>query len=166
MDNNKTAKPAPMPKLENLTWEAAEAIEYDKKPGWYVWLSIIGLALAGVFIWLKQYLSAGVVVLALLVLFTQAKVKPKKNKYILDPSGLTINEKKYPFTQLKSFSIIMSMEGNTLYVQRAGKFVSPLAIFLGATNPRPIEAYLKRFIPENENLKETTADKVNRILRF
>jgi len=149
-----------------LKWEAGEFAEYPKSAGWYMIFSFIGIIIAGVLFWQKNYTGMAVIIAVIIFFFTQAKIKPKVNKYIIDPTGLTINDKHFPFTKMKLFWSVATKDGNIVYIRTTNKLSAPLALQLGTINPKPIENFLKEFVPQDEKMGEITSDKISRLFRF
>jgi len=149
-----------------ISWEAKEFAEYHKNPSWYATFIFIGLAAAGFLVWQKLYSGAAVVMVAIAVLFSQSSIKPKTNQYMLDANGLTINKKHYSFSEMKLFWSVITPEGNNIYIKTAKKFAAPITLNFGASNPKPIEDFLKKYIPIDEKSSETTTDRISRLFRF
>jgi len=151
---------------KEFNFDAHEFIEYKKGANWYIIFGLIALVSGGIFVWLKQYLSAIVVVLAVIVLFTQSNLKPKKNNYKIDSKGICINDKFYPYDNLIKFWIVITPEGNNLYFKSSRRFSPSVTIHMGSINPEPVERYLRQYLPEDTNSGEITNDKINRLLKF
>jgi hypothetical protein len=167
MDDIKMPEKSEHPeKSKDLIFEADEFIEYKKNAGWYVIVILLGLLIGGFFVWYRQYSGAVVVVVGTIVLVTQAKSKPKKNQYSINSEGITINQKKHPFNEMKSFWTSISTEGNNIYFKTTKRFSIPITIHLGTADPKPIIDYIKKYVPEDEKMGETTSDKISRLFKF
>ncbi len=153
-------------KEQSITWISPEFVRYPKTKNWYIVISIIGLVLAGLFVWLKNYMATAICILAPTVFFIMSREKIKKRTCTLDKNGLTIDEKIYSFDELKSFWIVDADLASTLYLETTRKFRAPITIYLAKVDQEKIRSFLSQFIAEQKGKQETSQDKISRIIGF
>src|SRR5579862_6623752 len=96
------------PKTDDVvSWTASEYIDHQQGLNWFLSLGLITLAVAGLTYLLSKDIF-GVVVILMLGLITGvfAHRTPKQRQYQMSDSGLSIDDKNYPYTDFKSFFII------------------------------------------------------------
>lgn len=149
-----------------ISWLAPEFANYERSKSWYTTMIILAILFLGAFIFMKLYSGAAVVVAAALVIFTQNNTKSKEAKYSLDGEGLTINNKKYPYSQFKSFWITLTESFPRLYMQKTGKLALPVSIFIKNIDPSVIRKFLSQFLPEETDKGEAIHENINKLFRF
>jgi hypothetical protein len=148
-----------------FSWSAKEFPSYTKKGSWYFLFVLGGLALIAFFIWQRSWAATGLVAAALFAIFAQAKVSPKSVKCELFRSGIVVDEKAYPYNQLKSFWIIVG-EHPVVRLEQTGTFRSQINIPISDEDPEQIRLFLAKFLPEDEKRGEDVTDVIQRWLRF
>jgi len=149
-----------------FSWSAAEFSQYKKSTNWYLVVGLAAVILMIIFLWMKNYTAAGVVLAASLALYAQANVKPKKIKCEIYPSGVVVGKKAHPYDELKSFWIIFG-ESRMVRLQPQGKFSASINMPISKNeDPEQIGLYLAKHLPEDEEKGEDTADTIQRWLRF
>lgn len=151
---------------QKISWTAPEFVYYEKGKKWYLVIGITALAIAAIFVLIKSYSGAAVVVAAALVFFTQGGVKPQDVKFTLDSEGLHYKEKTIGFDQFKEFWIVATPNQPKLYLQKTGKLSLPISIFLKNINPDIVIAFLKQYLPYEEAKGEAIHENINKIFRF
>jgi len=151
---------------KTMSWNAPEFIFYSKTKKWYTTMTITGLLVAGIFIYIKSYSGAAVAIAAILVFFTQGSVKPKNVDYLLDESGLHFKNNDYDFDKLKSFWVTVGEDYPKLNLLRTGKFSMPISVYLKDVNPQLVIEYLKNFLPYEEDRGELVHENINKMFRF
>lgn len=149
-----------------LIWQAPEFIYYPKTTSWYIGVSIIAAVIIAIFVLTKQYFSAGLVLLIAIVVFILSKNQPKIIQYILTSSGITFREKIHPLSDFKSFWITQGDLISTLYLEKTGKFTSPLVIYITQIDPQAIKDFLKLYLVEKLTSSDTINEGFSRFLRF
>jgi hypothetical protein len=165
--NTAQAKPEEIKgKGVRLIWQAPEFIYYPKSASWYIGIIFVAAVLIAIFVWKQQYFSAGLVLLIVLVMFVLGRNKPKTIQYILTSSGIMFREKNYPLTDFKSFWIAEGDIISTLYLEKAGKFTSPMTIYIAQIEPRVIRDFLKLYLVEKPTDKDSINEGFSRFLRL
>jgi hypothetical protein len=155
------------PKKESIiSWSAPEFIHAPKNTSWYIFMSLVIVALAALFYWLKNYYAIAVVILVPIIFYLLSRGESKKIKYNLNKEGIDFKGKNHDFNSFKSFWVISRPEADILYLEPTQKMSPPLTIYLTNIDIRQINNFLKQYLPENKEKRETLYDQVFRILRF
>lgn len=149
-----------------IYWEAPQFIYYPKSSSWYLGIVILAIILMVIFIWAKQYFSAGIVFLVASVMFIMAKNEPEEIRYQLDINGLSFNNKTYEFNQFKSFWITENDFISTLYLEKIGAFSHPLTIHITKIPASQIREFLRQFLPEKEDQPDSLNESFSKFLRL
>ena len=149
-----------------LIWQAPEFIYYPKSASWYIGIILVAAIFIAIFIWKQQYFSAGLVLLIALVMFVLGRAQPKTIQYILTSSGITFREKNYPLTDFKSFWITSGDVISTLYLEKTGKFSSPITIYITQIEPQVVRDFLKLFLVEKPTDRNSINEGFSRFLRL
>lgn len=147
-------------------WEAEEFKSHEKKSDWYVYLILIAIVLIGVFIYLKLWLAGGVVVAAVLAIWSQSASRGLKRNYAIYQQGITINEKVYSFDQFKSFWAFPYQDRMIIRFEQVGRLSIPVEMPIEDENAEQVILFLAKHLPEQEERGEDIADKVNRWIKF
>ncbi len=151
---------------KKISWTAPEFTYYDKNKKWYVIVIIIALILATVFVLLKSYSGAAVIVASALVFITQGATKPKDITFMLDNDGVHYKEKSLAFNQFREFWVSTGEAYPKLYLQKTGKLSMPISILLKGINPDLIINFLKQYLPYGEKKGEMIHENINKMFRF
>ena len=165
--NMQSAQPPAVetPNSNEISWTASEFIEHKKTSGWYfvLFLATIGLAAAAFFV---ADLVASIMIIVAAVLFgIIASRKPRELTYIINSSGITVGNKKFPYASFKSFSLIQEGGIQSIWLLPAKRFDPGLSIYFAPTEGQNIVNLLGTFIPY-EDRKLDPVDKLMHRLRF
>lgn len=147
-------------------WSASEFISHDKSPQWYMFLAGASLALSIViFIITRQAISVAVVIVMTALFAVYGSAKPRTINYELTNKGIAVGEKFYPFSTVKSFSVIN--EGGMPYIQLLlqKRLSVPLTIYTAPEQIDTIATMLSDFVPYDQK-KRDIADKFSSKIRF
>lgn len=148
-------------------WSAPEYIQYSKDRRWFTVAGIVvaGLIFYGV-IWGSPFFSLAMAVLSA-VYYLQHNQPLRQIKIKVTGMGLKIDQKFFPFSNLKSFWIVYNPpEVTTLNFRTVNNLHGELTLQLGDMNPIPIREYLARQLPEEEGKTEGLMNKLIRIFRL
>jgi len=147
-------------------WQATEFESHKKPSGWLAYLILTATALVAVFIYLKLWLAAGVVVAACFALISQSRTSGKKKSYAIYDQGVIIESKIYTFDQFKSFWIFLHQDRPTIRLEQLKRFALPVEMPVADENPEQVRLFLAKHLPEAEERGEDIADKINRWIKF
>ncbi|TSC96677.1 MAG: Uncharacterized protein CEN88_296 [Candidatus Berkelbacteria bacterium Licking1014_2] len=172
---NKKNSPVGKPKIDevgkrtaaasHIAWEAMDFRYYPKKWGWTTSLIIISLLLTALFLYLRQYISAGVIVLGAIAIYRLAHLKPQKNNFRLDGHWLEWGEKKFDLRQFKSFWLTGQPPLARLHLETISRWKPPVLIELARQDPQPIIDVLSQYLPRQHRAEDWT-DRLNGWLKI
>jgi hypothetical protein len=147
---------------DDISWTAAEFVEHQKSTSWYMALTVAALAAAAIdFLFTRDFISTGVIILAAALFGTYAGHKPRTQQYYLSPQGLQIGEKLYGFQAFRNFSVIE--EGNLISIvfMPLKRFAPSLTIYVAQDIEERVLDYLSEFLP----FEQHQGDAVDGLLR-
>lgn len=148
-----------------FSWESPEDDYREKGGTWFTILGLIALVIAAVFYWQKLYSGALVVIAAAFALGAMARTKPRNIKAAMYPDGIIVSGRAYRYNQFKSFGIING-EVPKVKFDLIGKYTGEVIVPLKNVDVGQAKLYLKKHLPENEEVSEDWTDWFNRLIRF
>jgi len=148
-------------------WTAPEYIRYEKDSRWFMIAGVVatGLIFYGV-VWGSPFFSIAIAVLVA-VYYLQHQKNPRQIQIKLSYMGIKIDQKFFPFSNLKSFWIVYNPpEVTTLHFKTVKNINAELTIQLAEIDPAPIREFLARQLPEEEGKGESFVDILVRIFRL
>lgn len=151
--------------FEPIIWEAAEFDVSTRSTRWYIIFSIVLVVLVGYAIYSSQWILLATILVVGGLLFFSNRIKPRQMTYKIDNSGLSINDKLYPFEQLKNFWFY-SKEGRAyLNFVSTSKFMPTITIRINPNQQENIKNILINILPMSGNTGEDWIDKINHWLK-
>ena len=152
--------------LINIQWQAPEFTKHEKGPAWFIVLGISALAVFTVVLLMKNFIFAILIVMMVFIIFVYALKEPRIITFKISAKGLEINDKHYPFNELKSFWIFYEPPELKELSVRSKKMIMPLIkIPLDNQDPNMIRQALIKFIPEQLQ-EQSLIDILTRNFRF
>jgi hypothetical protein len=149
-----------------LEWIAPEFIKYKRDKNWFILPGVVALALVAIAIILKNFLFTVGIIIAAFVVYFYAVKEPRKIKFSISGKGVRVDNRIFPFEDLKSFWIFYNPpEIKELSIRSKKMFIPYIKIPLGDQNPAEVRKLLLRFIPERKH-NESAVDTWARKLRF
>jgi hypothetical protein len=167
-ENNKTPEETPSTSqfLTLLDWQTEEYEQQEKSSDWYWAIGIIALGFFVLAIILKNILFALLVILAGFSLAMFGAKKPRVVSFAITSRGLKIENKLYPYDELKSFWINYNPPHvKELYFISKKIFVPQISIPIGTADPNEVREHLLKFLEERE-IHESFADVIARFFKF
>ena len=161
----KKTRAKPKPKSRAVNFLAPEFVYYKKGAGWYFVIGIFGLATLAIAIWQRMWLMAVVIFLATIVFFQYSKHKPKSKKCHISEKEIIIDDKKFPISQFKSFSIYLDESVSHLFLERVGKLQSSIWLNVKNKDLKRVTGVLLKLLPLKEHHYRFMAN-FNRWFRF
>lgn len=148
----------------SITWTASEFISHHKSPLWYFALMLAAVILA-LIIWLltKDKITAGVFVVAGLVLSIFASKKPRELEYQVDKDGLRIADKHYPFEKFRSFAVVHQGAFSSLVFLPLRRFSMITTAYYDPQDEAKIMAIVSSYLPLEERRRDLIDDFMWRI---
>jgi len=150
---------------DELSWTASEFIAHAKSSGWYVILGGITLVLAGLAYYFADIFSAIVVVVVAILFGYMASRKPRELPYAVNEKGIQVDQKLYPYSGFKSFSIIQEEGIESIWFMPLKRFAPGLTIYFAPQEGQKIVDFLGSQLPYEER-KPDTIDILMHRIRF
>ena|SRR3989338_2928500 len=155
---------------DKLVWRALEYEERERSRDWFWALGVIVVTSSIAAIIFENYFFAALLVLAGVLLGFYATKKPELVTYELNPQGLVIHNRLYPYETMRSFWVQQqdtAMNLRPLLFVHTARFFMPVFVI-------PIEAELAEHIHaiftaqniEEVPMREHLSDKIMEMLGF
>jgi len=149
-----------------LSWSASEYIDHKQGPLWFIGLSVITLIVAGlIYLITRDYFATVITIMLGIVVGTFAKRTPKERQYNLSAEALTIDEKAYPLSIFKSFSIIQDGALLSLELLPVKRFMPPVSVYFSPADQEKIVEIIEDHLPYEERRLEAV-ERLTRRLKF
>lgn len=151
-----------------LSWKFPEYAKFRRTRGWYVAMSLLGVALIVWSVFDRNPLFAIIVIIAWAVIFFRSRLEPLMLTAIVTGDGVQIGRDFYPYDELAKFWVIYKPpEVKTLYLKFKSALRPILGISLEDADPVKLRAELKRFLTEDlEQEEEPASDSYGRMLKI
>ena len=148
---------------QQISWQTPE-YHFKKKSGaWYIWFSIIAIAILSFALYTGDYLMFITLLLLFLVAYSIANRKPEIVRVVISGKGIQIAEKFYNFNDLKKFWFAYyPPEVKLLYIEPKKRVLPAVQINLADEDPNDIRELLLKFLPENPDGEESFSDRLMR----
>ena len=157
LTNNKSFEP--------IIWQAAEFDVYTRDWRWHAIFSLVLVLLVGYAIYSKQWILLAIVLVVGGLLLFSNRIRPRQMTYKIDNSGLNVNDKLYPFEQLKNYWF-HTKEGRVyLNFVSTSKFMPTITIKINPDQQENIKLALSNILPMSGNSGEDWIDKINHWLK-
>jgi len=160
------SKPAPATRGKTFSWQAPEFIAHPHPASWYAALVVVTVVLAaGVFLVTKDYIAIGVIVVLGVIVGLSAKRQPRLISYELSNSGLNINDKKYPYSSFKSFSMLRDGDMTSVNLFPLKRFMPLVSAYLAHSDEDKVTKAIGNHLPYEQRQMDSM-DRLSRRLRF
>lgn len=148
---------------EEISWTASEYIAHHKSPAWFIAFGITALlgTVAVFFLTERDIISTIVVILVAVVFGMYAARKPRVQQYALSGAGVTIGQRTYNFSDLKSFALIEEGPFTSIAFMPLKRFMPILSIYFDPKDEERIVAFLAQHLP----MEQRGHDAVERFMR-
>lgn len=163
--------PTPMdPQMQEngreIAWTAAEFIEHQKSPGWY--LAMIGVALVivvGVFLLTRDIFNTVICVIAAILFAVVASRPPREMQYVVDEHGVQVGRRFYPYGDFRSFSLLDEDQISSIVIMPLKRFMPPISLYFDPDDEELIGDLLAEHLPYDQRQHELT-ERLMRRIRF
>jgi len=151
---------------ESYQWSASEFIAYQKNAGWYLLLILVICVISGlVFIITRDLISTVSIIFAGILFMIFAARKPRVLEYQIDKNGISIGQKLYSYSNLKSFSIINEGAMRSISLYPLQRFMPSISIYFEPQEEPNIIDALANYLPQ-EDKKQDVIDRLMHRIRF
>ncbi|HEX5797603.1 MAG TPA: hypothetical protein VFX86_04410 [Candidatus Saccharimonadales bacterium] len=149
-----------------VAWTASEFIDHQKGTGWYL-AFCGGLSAAGllIFIFTRDYISTGAVIIAGGMIIILAKRKPRQLPYEVNDQGVNIGGRFHRYENFKSFGINQEEGVRSISFMPLKRFMPDISIYFPPEQETAILKVISNHLPHNDR-PEKTVDRVAKKLRF
>lgn len=150
-----------------ITWTAEEYVHLDRSPLWFVFFTIVVLALVAASIFLLKSWSFSILIIVMAVaLLVYIRRPPRTLTYALSPvQGLYVGEKLYTFDEFKAFGLIQDGPRYSIMLIPRKRFAPGVSVFFPDEVGERIVDILGQRLPM-ETLKLDMVDVIVRKLRL
>jgi|GEM_PF-1270957 len=140
---------------------------HQRGRGWFIGMAIVFSLLVALNIILHLYMSAVVIALLSLILFTNATRKNKQLIVRFYASGLGLNQQFFPWREFSKFWILYEPPTlKQLHFARRTKLINEITIELAGENPLKIRDMLLPLLAEDATKEESRVDLVTRTFKL
>lgn len=163
-EENNSGAPVNSPAL--FSWEASEYIEHERSPGWYIILGAVSIGLLILLtLVLREWLSALTLVVMVIAIVVFARRKPRVLHYSLSETGITIDEKIYPYNDFRSFAVVQNKSFKSIELDPLKRFMPRISMFLDPEDEAPAIEILEQRLPRNDRDLDPI-DRLSHYLKF
>jgi hypothetical protein len=154
------------PNIQPVSWTASEYIAHNKGLSWFVLLGIVLFAAAALlYVLTKEIVTSVMVSVAGITFGVFAARSPRVLEYTIDSRGVSIGQKLYPYTELKSFDVTEEGPLPAILLEPLKRFLPPITVFYDQNEEQAILEVLGSYLPHQEK-KPDAVDKLMRHIRF
>lgn len=156
-------KQAEMP--DEVSWEASEIMEHSRGPLWFIGFIALTVIIIGALIYFQEWIFAVLVLVMAVAVVIIARRPAHVIKYMLDQSGLRVNEKLYYYTDFRAFGIVNDGAFFAIKLIPVKRFSPEIMVYFSERDGEKIVDMLGSFLPM-EDMKLDLADKIIRKIRL
>jgi len=149
-----------------LSWNAPEFTFTNKPAGWYFLLILFFVALSGLAIYTKQYLTIILFALMATALIIYARRKPRMLNYSITTHAVHVGEKAYPFDNFSSFYEVSDYGQRVLELVPAKQFGTLVSLPIQDQNQETTAEELLGSVLPKVPARNDLIDRLLRTLRF
>lgn len=154
--------PSELPAQQHVQWQAAEYVQHDKSPLWYVvfGLALIGLVVIAVF-FMQSWTFAILIPVMAVALMVYSHRPPRQLTYVVSQKGLHINGQLHPLGEFKGFGVIQEGADNALVLIPVKRFRPSVTVHFPTEIGEQLVDILGAYIP----MKEVHPDAFDKIVQ-
>ena len=147
-----------------VAWEASEYIHHEKSLMGYVMFAVatIGI-LGGTYVLIHDIIAIVIVTMMAIVVVIFANRPPHSLKYELGDDGLKVEEREYPYSAFKSFSVMEYGAVESVYLEPVERFMPPISVYFSPEDGDRIISLLGTYLPHRERKPDIVDQLVHRI---
>ena len=139
----------------SITWTASEFIAHQKSAKWYLTLTVVTVALAGlVYLLTKDLITTIAIIIAAMLLAVEATKKPRELEYSLDGQGLHVGTKIHSFDQFRSFAIVHQGAFSSIMLFPLKRFSLMTQAFYDPADEQKITSLLTARLPLDDKKRD------------
>lgn len=149
-----------------VVWTAAEFIEHDKSPAWF--LAMVGISVAAigiVYLITRDPMNALLVAIAAVLFGVAAGRPPRHMQYAVNDHGISIGRKFFDYSNFRSFSVIDEGITRSIMLMPLKRFMPTLTLYYDLDDEQRIGDVLADHLPFAQHELQLT-EKLMRRIRF
>lgn len=132
----------------DIEWTASEFIAHHKDASWYGLLVVVGVLVSlGLYLITRDMFSVIAVATLGVVMGVAAARKPRVVRYHIDKTGIVIGNKRYSFSNYKSFAYIEEEAFASVQLIPMKRFAFPVGMYLAPDDKHMILDLLSEHLP-------------------
>jgi hypothetical protein len=148
---------------ELVRWQAAEYINRTKNSSWYALLALVTVILMALAIFvIKEYTFAVLIPVMAVSLVLYMKRPAPVIAYTLSRKGLHVNDKLYPFTDFREFTLMRAAPENSIILIPRKRFQLGVSFYFPEEVGEAVVDILAARLP----MKESKPDAIDRFIKF
>jgi hypothetical protein len=156
----------PMQEVPAVQWSASEYVAHEKSAGWYGLFFAGSLAIVAlVFLITRDILASIVVLLSCSAISVYAARKPGTNSYVVDEKGVKVQERFYPYSTFRSFSLVEEGAINSIWLKPLKRLSPIVVMYFSPEDEQKIVDVLANFLP-HEDRELDAIDRFSKRMRF
>jgi hypothetical protein len=148
-----------------FSWQAAEYVQHHKGLSWYLGLAGALVVLLGLALLVKDWMAIAAFVVAAIAAVVYAHKPPRTMLYELTPTGISIDGKQYPYTNLRSFGVLADEAWHTIDLEPTQRLAPRISILFQDNDFESIVGHLELHLPRIDR-KPDVVERLTRYLRF
>lgn len=150
----------------SVFWWSAEEERNQQQRGllWYLSITVLAIALIIFAIIQKNYLFLIFIILAVTVYYLMGRQNPKKHIFRINNQGVTINEKTFPYEDVKGFGFFEKLDKEYLIFETSS-FAQKYVLAPIKKDREKILEFLRKHLPEKQ-YEENFLDTLEDFLKF
>lgn len=152
-------------KIEDISWEAKEYIEYKRNAWWYVGLFAISIGLCVMSFFLQWWSFIALIVVCVIAILVSVTRPPRKIAYSLNEKGLTEGDKLHKYEDFRAFGILKEGSHFSAVLIPKKRFALQVKVYFPGGSGEAIVDALGARLPMEE-VKPDFLDKIVNFLRI
>jgi hypothetical protein len=148
-----------------FSWQASEYIQHHKGAAWYGLLALVVIIFVIIAAILKLWLGIALFLVMGAAIAVYAKKEPRILNYALDSSGVTIENKHYPYNTFRSFSVFRDIDWHSIELDPTQRFMPRLTLLFSDDDIDDIANHLSLHLPNSDRTPDVI-ERITRKLRF
>ncbi len=145
-----------------VSWTASEYIAHQKGSSWYLSLGVGTVLLCGlIYLIVNDILTVVTIAVAALTFGFFGSRQPRTLSYRIDHTGITIGEKLYPYSILRSFSVQEDDPISSILITPLKRFLPAITVYYPLEQEEQIANTLSSYLPHEER----PMDMIDRLMR-
>lgn len=150
----------------SISWETEEFTYHPKDLQWFLVGGILAFGIFASLLILKNMFGAATILLFMFIMYLYATKKPDMLSVVVDGRGITVNNKRVPYSDITSFWILYEPPVKDLILIQKAKFTPKTILPLGQVNPVELRALLLANAIIEKEEEETLTDILARRFGF